>query len=178
MVKKKLFLGSVFCCYFIFIIISYLYNWDVGSSIGTNFVTYAYSLLKIIPVAFILIGLFEVWIKKEVIEKHLGETSGAKGYLWAILLASSTIGGIFVSLPVAHSLYKKGACLRVLFTYITASTIIKVPMSIFEASFLGAKFTLIRFVVSLPLVILSSILLEKITSDEAFDNVDTTEGKG
>ncbi len=32
-------------------------------------------------------------------------------------------------------------------------------MSIFEASFLGVKFTAIRILVSLPLVILSSILL-------------------
>jgi hypothetical protein len=34
-------------------------------------------------------------------------------------------------------------------------------MAVFEATFLGFKFTLIRILVSLPLVVLSSILLER-----------------
>ncbi len=148
-----------------------------GYSIGKNFINFAISLLKILPVAFILIGLFEVWVKSEVIEKHLGETSGLMGYVWAIILASTTIGGIFVSLPVAQTLHKKGACLRIIFTYITASTITRIPMSIFEASFLGVKFTLIRLLVSLPLVILSSILMEKTTSSVAFQTSEMIEAK-
>ncbi len=99
------------------------------------------------------------------------------GYVWAIILASTTIGGIFVSLPVAQTLHKKGACLRIIFTYITASTITRIPMSIFEASFLGVKFTLIRLLVSLPLVILSSILMEKTTSSVAFQTSEMIEAK-
>lgn len=170
MVTKKRIHISIFTCYFLFVLVSYLLNWGPGYSIGRNFMNYAMTLLKIVPVAFILIGLFEVWVKKETIEKHLGEASGVKGYVWAILLASTTIGGIFVSLPVSQSLYRKGASLRIIFTYITASTIARIPMSIFEASFLGVKFTAIRFLVSLPLVILSSILMEKTASDLVFES--------
>jgi hypothetical protein len=47
----------------------------------------------------------------------------------------------------------------VIFTYIGASAICRIPMAIFEASFLGIKFTVIRLAVSIPLVIVSSIVL-------------------
>lgn len=117
-------------------------------------------MLKILPCAFILIGLFEVWVKRETVEKHFGEESGLKGYLWAVLLAGTTVGGLYVAFPVAYSLHSKGARLSVIFTYLGAAAICRVPMTIFEASFLGIKFTAIRLFVSLPLVILSSILLE------------------
>ena len=168
MVNKKNIRLVIVTLYFLIIAISCLFNWTIGTSIGMNFINYAISLIKILPIAFIMIGLFEVWVKNDVIEKHLGESSGLMGHVWAIILASTTIGGIFVSLPVAQTLHKKGACLRIIFTYITASTITRIPMSVFEASFLGMKFTVIRLIVSLPLVILSSILMEKATSSEAF----------
>jgi len=116
-------------------------------------------MLKILPCAFILIGLFEVWVKRETVEKHFGEESGIRGYIWGILLAGTTVGGLYVAFPVAYSLYSKGAKLSVIFTYLGASAICRIPMAIFEASFLGIKFTAIRLLVSLPLVIVASILL-------------------
>jgi hypothetical protein len=64
-----------------------------------------------------------------------------------------------VSFPVAYSLYGKGAKLSIILTYIGASGICRVPMAIFEASFMGIKFTMIRLMVSIPLLILTSIAL-------------------
>jgi uncharacterized membrane protein YraQ (UPF0718 family) len=124
-----------------------------------NFVNFSLFMLKILPAAFILIGLFEVWVKKETIERHLGEESGFKGYMWALILAGTTVGGLYVAIPVAYSLLNKGAKFSVIFTYLGATAICRVPMTIFEASFLGLKFSLIRLFVSLPLVIISSMLL-------------------
>jgi uncharacterized membrane protein YraQ (UPF0718 family) len=148
-------------CYFLFVMGSFIFGFNPGKQIGYNFVTFSIDMLKILPCAFILIGLFEVWVKGETVEKHLGEESGVKGYIWAVLLASTTVGGLYVAFPVAYSLYRKGAKLAVVFTYIGASAICRVPMTIFEASFMGMKFTTIRLFVSLPLVITTSILLGK-----------------
>jgi len=127
--------------------------------IGHNFISFSIEILNILPCAFILIGLFEVWVKKENVEKHLGKNSGMLGYIWIILLAGTTVGGLYVAFPVAYSLFKKGAKLSVIFTYIGASAICRIPMIIFESSFMGIKFTLIRLIISIPLVILSSIWL-------------------
>jgi len=145
--------------YFIFIVASFVMNFQPGKQIGLNFTIFAIEMLKILPCAFILIGLFEVWVKKEKVEKHLGKGSGMMSYFWVILLAGTTVGGLYVAFPVAYSLFKKGAKLSVIFTYLGASGICRIPMTIFEASFMGIKFSIIRLLVSIPLVIFSSILL-------------------
>jgi len=150
---------AIISCYALFLIVSFILGFNPGKEVGYNFRDFSVEMLKILPCAFILIGLFEVWVKRETVEKHFGEKSGIRGYIWAVLLAGTTVGGLYVAFPVAYSLYSKGAKLSVIFTYIGASAICRVPMTIFEASFLGIKFTAIRLLVSLTLVIVTSILL-------------------
>jgi len=146
-------------CYALFLIVSWRFGFNPGREIGDNFVSFSVYMLKLLPCAFILIGLFEVWVKRETVEKHFGEASGIRGYIWGVLLASTTVGGLYVAFPVAYSLYRKGAKLSVIFTYVGAAAICRIPLAIFEASFLGIEFTAIRLFVSLPLVIITSILL-------------------
>jgi len=134
-------------------------NPEAGAAMSMNAIRYSISMLKILPLTFILIGLFEVWVKRESVEKHLGEKGGVKSFLWVLVLGGTTIGPMLVSLPIAASLYKKGARLSVVFTYISAATVCRIPMTIFEASYLGVKFTIIRYCVSIPLIIVTSILL-------------------
>lgn len=159
---KKILKISLIVIYFLFIGSSLIFHFESGETIGKNFITFALSMLKIVPVAFILIGLFEVWIKRETIEKHLGDNSSWRGYFWAILLSGTTVGGLYVAFPIAAVLFKKGAKLGVIFTYIGASAVCRIPMAIFEASFLGIKFMLIRLLVSLPLIIISSLIMGRI----------------
>jgi uncharacterized membrane protein YraQ (UPF0718 family) len=149
----------IISCYFLFLAISLFLAFNPGKAIAHNFFTFSVDMLKVLPCAFLLVGLFEVWVKRETVERHFGEQSGIRGYLWAVLLAGTIVGPLYVALPLAHSLYRKGARLSVIFTYIGASAICRIPMTIFEASFLGLKFTAIRLTVSIPLVIVSSILL-------------------
>ena len=145
--------------YALFLILSWVLGYDAGQEVGENFATFALDMLKIVPCAFILICLFETWVKRETVERHLGEGSGIAGYLWAVLLAGTTVGGIYIAFPMAYSLHSKGARLGVIFTYISASAICRIPMGVFEASFLGIKFTAVRLLISLPLVIITSKLL-------------------
>ncbi len=152
--QTELFLIGV---YFIFICISFIKGFKPGKEIGYNFASFSIEMLKLLPCAFILIGLFEVWVKKESVERHLGQESGVMGYIWSILLAATTVGGLYVAFPIAYSLAKKGAGLSIVFCYLSASAICRIPMTIFEASFLGIKFSIIRLVVSIPLVILASM---------------------
>jgi len=81
---------SIFA-YIVFILFSYIIGFDPGRQIGRNLITFSIDMLKVLPCAFILIGLFEVWVKKETVEKHFGEESGIKGHIWAVLLAGTTV---------------------------------------------------------------------------------------
>lgn len=145
--------------YTCFVAVSFVMHFNPGKQIGINFYHFSLEMMKILPCAFILIGLFEVWVKRKTVEIHLGEKSGLRGYLWAVLLAGTTVGGLYVAFPIAYSLHSKGAKLSIIFTYIGASAICRVPMTIFEASFMGIKFAIIRLIVSVPLVIVGSMLL-------------------
>ena len=159
MKKSAVIKVAFFAGYFVFLVVSWKTGFNPGLDIGENFVSFTTAMLGILPGAFILIGLFEVWVKRETVERHLGEGSDFRGYLWVILLSGTTVGGLYLAFPVAYALYSKGAKLSVVFTYLGAAAICRIPMAIFEASFLGIKFTAIRWLVSLPLVILTSILL-------------------
>jgi len=150
---------AAFSGYALFIILSSILGFDPGKEIGQNFASFSLDMLKIVPCVFILIGLFETWVKRETVERYLGEGSGIRGYLWGVLLAGTTVGGIYIAFPVAYTLHIRGARLGVIFTYIGASAICRIPMMVFEASFLGIKFTAVRLLISLPLVIITSKIL-------------------
>ncbi|MBU9888373.1 MAG: hypothetical protein KTQ49_00705 [Candidatus Omnitrophica bacterium] len=140
---------------------AFLTGYQPGQQIGRDFVTFSGDLFKVMPPVFVLIGLFEVWVSSEDVEKHCGKNSGSVGFLWAVLLASTTVGGAQMAFPVAYALHRKGARLAVIFTYVGAAAICRIPMTTFEATFLGPKFTVIRWGISLPLVIGTAIFLER-----------------
>ena len=165
---KKILKISLIVIYSLFVGISLIFHFESGEAIGKNFFNFALSMLKIVPVAFVLIGLFEVWIKRETIEKHLGEDSSWIGFFWAIVLSSTTAGGLYVAFPIAAVLFRKGAKLSIIFTYLGAVSVCRIPMTIFEASFLGIKFTLVRLLVSLPLIIISSIIMGRFLKSTRF----------
>jgi uncharacterized membrane protein YraQ (UPF0718 family) len=145
--------------FLIFIGISILVGFEQGKTMARNFFEFSLNLVVILPCAFILIGLFEAWVKRETVEKHLGRDSGFISYLWAVIMGGCTFGPLIVALPIAYSLYKKGAGLKVIFTYLGAAAVCRIPMTLFEASYLGIKFTVIRYIVSIPLIIVTSIIL-------------------
>ncbi|MCF7929841.1 MAG: permease [Spirochaetales bacterium] len=152
----------------LFLFVSLATGYQPGKEMGKNLIEFLESIALIIPAAFILIGLFEEWVKNETIERHLGKGRNWTGFLWALLLAGTSVGGLWVSFPVAHSLYKKGASYQVIFTYITASGVVRIPMTFFEISFLGPEFTLLRYAMALPLVLITSVLLGRYLSREGY----------
>jgi len=154
--------------FFGFIGISYLSGFQAGLKTGEKFFHVLVEMLKILPFAFILIGLFEVWIKKETVIKHLGENSGMKGYLWVLILAGFSVGGLYVAFPLAETLYNKEASLKVIFAYLGFAGIIRIPMTIFEISFMGLSFTIARLMVTIPLFLLIGILMGTVLEKKGF----------
>ena len=151
----------LFAVFFIFAGISLLINFKPGIAITNNFGLFSIQMLKVLPAVFILIGLFDVWIKKETVIKHLGKGGGIKSFMWVFLLAAPMAGGLLPGFPVAYTLYKKGARLTVVLTFLGAVGIARAPMVFFESAFLGWRFSVIRIIASIPLVVLTGITLGK-----------------
>ncbi len=145
--------GLAFC---LFVAVSMATGYVPGKEMGKTFAAFLWQMLKVLPCVFVLIGLFDVWIKRETVQKHLGRHGGLLSYVWSVLLAGTMIGGLHVALPVAQALYVKRARLTVILTFLSAAAICRVPMAVFEASFLGWRFTVVRLAVSLPLTVVFS----------------------
>ncbi len=160
-IKNIPFRAILFAIFLIFIGISFLIKFAPGIAIAKNFGLFSFQMIKVLPVVFILIGLFDVWVKKETIVKHLGKGGGIKSFVWMFLLAAPMAGGLLPAFPVAYSLYKKGARLTVVLTFLGAVGIARAPMVFFESAFLGWKFSIIRIIASIPLVVLTAITLGK-----------------
>ncbi len=150
---------GLFASYLIFLAVSLALGLPVGRTAVSNLMEFFGYMIQILPCAFVLIGLFEVWVDREAVEKNFGKQSGLMGYIWALILSLTTVGGSYVAFPVANSLGKKGASLGVVLTYTGAATILRVPMTFFEATFMGLKFTFWRLAISIPLLVITSAVL-------------------
>jgi uncharacterized membrane protein YraQ (UPF0718 family) len=152
-----------------FTIASYTLDFQAGKTIyKDNFLQFLKEMILFLPFMFILIGLADVWISKEKVEKHIGENSGIKGTVYVILLSMVQAGPLYGAFPVTYLLFKKGASIRNIFIYIGAFSTLKIPMLMFEIGFLGWKFSLIRTLISLPIIILIALMIEKYFKNKDF----------
>jgi uncharacterized membrane protein YraQ (UPF0718 family) len=163
---RKYLLAIIFI---LFVLISYLLNFSIGVKISNNFWLFFREMITFLPLMFILIGLFDVWIPKEKIEKHIGKESGIKGIFWIVILATLQAGPLYAAFPVAYLLWKKGCSIKNIFIYLGAFSTLKIPMLTFEIGFLGLKFSLLRTLFTLPVFILISEVMELYLRDKNFE---------
>lgn len=165
--KSSLILTIVFG---LFVGLSFWLGFEPGISIGRDrFWVFTKEMILFLPLMFILIGLGDVWISKEKAEKHIGEGSGIKGMLMVIVMSMAQVGPLYGAFPVAYLLWEKGTSIRNIFIYLGAFCTIKILMLTFEIGFLGWKFSLIRTMLTLPMIILIAILLDKYFKNRKFE---------
>ncbi|MEM4245272.1 MAG: permease [Candidatus Nanoarchaeia archaeon] len=148
--------------FLIFSISSYFIGFKPGLVIYSNFNEFFIEMVSFIPFLFVIIGLFDIWVPKERIEKHIGKESGVKGIFLVILLAMLQAGPLYGAFPVAYILHKKGASVKNIFIYLGAFSSVKLPMLGIELGYLGIKFTILRTLISLPLFIMIGFIMEKL----------------
>ena len=129
------------------------------------------TMLLTIPPIFILIGLMDVWIKKEIFIKHMGEDSGFKGIMWAFILGTIGAGPTYGAFPVAALLIKKGARIAYAIFFLGIWSAVKLPLVIFESTAMGIKFTTIHIVIMVLTYLLGSFAIEKLLSKESKDEL-------
>ncbi len=160
--KKYRFDFPIIAVFIVFTAMSYYYNYNPGINIfENNFWGFIKEMILALPVMFILVGLFDVWVSKERVQKHIGKASGVKGVMLVMLLAFLQAGPLYAAFPVAYILWKKGTSARNIFIYLSAASIAKIPMLTFEIGFLGIKFSLLRILISIPVFIIVGTIMGK-----------------
>ena len=153
----------------VFVAVSFVLGFQSGKDMSITFKNSLVEMITFIPALFIIVGLFDVWVPKEKIQKHIGQESGIKGIAIVVFLAMLQAGPLYGAFPVAYMLWKKGASIKNIFIYLGAFASLKIPMLGIEIAYLGVKFTLVRTLVSLPLFIAIGYLMEWYLKNKNFE---------
>jgi len=134
-------------------------------------------MLLVIPPIFILLGLLDIWVPREIMVKYMGEGSGLKGILLSIFIGSAAAGPLYGAFPVAAVFMKKGVKFMNILVFIGAWSTTKIPMFLFEIAALGSKFAVARLLIDIPGIIIIALILSKMVSKkevaELYENAKT-----
>jgi uncharacterized membrane protein YraQ (UPF0718 family) len=133
-----------------------------GRDAGVGLWGFLLEMAAFLPAMFVLVGLFDVWVPRRVVERHVGRDAGPLAILWMVLLGTLQAGPLYAAFPVAVALWRKGTAPRNVFIYLGAFSALKIPMLTFEVAFLGWQFSLARTAVTLPVFIALAYALERL----------------
>jgi uncharacterized membrane protein YraQ (UPF0718 family) len=101
--------------------------------------------LVILLVGFLLAGLIQVLVPKELIANWLGNKAGLKAVLIGCLAGGLIPGSPYAAFPIAAGFYKAGAGLGAMVGYITAWSLWSVTRLPVEIALIDPKLALIRY---------------------------------
>jgi uncharacterized membrane protein YraQ (UPF0718 family) len=123
-------------------------------------------VMLIMPGISVLMGLFEVWVPRSMVEAHMGKDSGLKGFLIAFVFGTAPTGPLYAAFPVARGLVDKGAGVGTITVFLGAWGAAKIPQLMLEARFMGMPFTIARFVLTVVGVGLMGLIVDYVVKPE------------
>ena len=123
---------------------------------------YFVEMMIVFPAVMVVMGLFRVWVSKDAVVKHLGKTSGGRGFLLSLFLGALPTGPLYVAFPLAASLLKKGARISNIVIFLSAWSCIKLPQEMVELQFLGVEFMVSHLILTVVFVIIMAFVIEKV----------------
>lgn len=138
-----------------------------GSASVKSALDYLVEMLLFIPPIFVLVGLLDVWVPRQIVEKNMGPNSGVRGVIISILVATAAADPLYAGFPVADALLKKGCRLANAVIFLGTWAVIKIPMLMAEIKFVCLPFALLRLALTLPAIIGTGYLMEMILKPRA-----------
>ena len=139
---------------------------DLGTKAVSITQNNLWEMLSVIPPIFILLGLLDVWVKKETMVKYMGEGSGLIGILIAFFLGSATAGPLYAAFPVAGILLKKGSKISNVLIFIGAWSTMKIPLLMFETNALGLEFSMLRLGMNIFGILIISFVIDNLLKEK------------
>lgn len=125
-----------------------------------NSIYYLKEMIEVMPVIFILTALIEAWVPREFIMRGFGEKSGIRGRAFSLIFGSISAGPIYAAFPICGMLLGKGASIANIVIVLSAWAVLKIPMLVNEAKFLGADFMAVRWVLTVAAIFTMAHLTE------------------
>lgn len=103
--------------------------------------------LEVLPLllcAFVVAGMVQVLLPREMISRWVGAESGLRGLFVGTVAGGLAPGGPYVSLPIAAALLRSGAGVGTMVAFLTGWSLWAVGRLPMEVGILGWKFALVR----------------------------------
>lgn len=136
-------------------------NTSIALSGLTIFLGYFREMFEILPLIFALTILADGWIPKESITAGVGSDSGVRGALLSFALGAVSAGPIYAAFPVTKTLLDKGASLRNVIIILSSWAVIKLPMLVNEAKFIGLHYVVVRWILTTLSIYLMATIIAK-----------------
>jgi len=101
-------------------------------------------ILPLLVFAFIVAGMVQILLPRELLSKWVGAESGIRGILIGTVAGGLSPGGPYVSLPIVAGLLRSGASVGTMVAFLTGWSLWAVSRLPMEVGILGWKFTAIR----------------------------------
>jgi uncharacterized membrane protein YraQ (UPF0718 family) len=101
-------------------------------------------ILPLLVFAFIIAGMVQVLLPREIVSRWVGMESGMRGIVIGTVAGGITPGGPYVSLPIVAGLLQSGASIGTMVAFVTGWSLWAFSRLPLELGVLGWKFTLIR----------------------------------
>ena len=144
----------------------FAWNPVLGRQIALQTTNGFVEMLSFLPPVFIILGLLDVWVPREIVISHLGGGSGLRGMTLAIFLGAAAAGPLYGAFPVVAVMMKKGASLYNVMIFLGAWSTLKIPMFLFETQYLGLTFSVTRWVCSLVGIIVMAYLIDRLVPEQ------------
>lgn len=106
--------------------------------------TMTVEILPLLFLSFVVAGMIQVLLPRELLSKWVGVESGMRGILIGTVAGSLTPGGPYVTLPLAAGLLRSGASVGTMVAFLTGWSLWAVSRLPMEVGILGWKYALIR----------------------------------
>lgn len=117
-------------------------------------------VLPLLLLAFVVAGMVQVLVPREVIGRWIGSESGFRGILIGTVAGALAPGGPYVSMPIAAALLRAGAGVGTLVAFMTGWSLWAVSRIPLEVGILGWKFALVRLASSLVFPPLAGLIAQ------------------
>ena len=119
--------------------------------------------LPILLLGFVIAGLAQVIIPRELITRWLGTKAGLRGVLVGCVLGGLVPGAPYASFPLVASLYRAGAGLGAVVGYVSAWALWSVSRLPVEIALIDTNPALVRYAVTFVVPPLAGLAAEAVT---------------
>lgn len=154
------FFSVVFLTYiFIFFV-----NREFAKMAASNFLATLKSILPIIVLVFFVMFVMNLFIKPEVIKKHLGKDSGLKGWLYTIIGSIVISGPPYILMPAISDFRKHGMKTSLVATFLSNRSVQPVFLPVM-AYYFGWQYTILVSCLVVIFSVISGLIVGKSIKD-------------